>query len=348
VQVERTEPVGAIGICIVLVDERRCCCSSIDYLASATNKTLFKSSGKSANKMSASMERYRRVQEQNNNSSTEHFHDEDDEADDVIVKLPWRRQETPSFHRVATVDEEDPTPPAIPPSFSSASLDMEDEDAELDRYNLDFTEGTVERLRAELSAGSTLEERLEKGRLTLGIMWEVYCKARDETRRRRMERLLSLNSDWERFLVTVISYCDLTDRGMPVVMIMLAVWIAISVLVLSNPWTWTLLGILLFAVRVLLRLIYWYLWGRHVQRKRKLTLEKYAESNGLAMEMVPDFAVRKGTDFAIITSGPENCSLNRSPFDNEEEEQDGDDDDDEEDEEGEDEEGEEEDDKEPL
>jgi hypothetical protein len=66
------------------------------------------------------------------------------------------------------------------------------------------------------------------------------------------------------------------------------------------------------------------------------------------MEMVPDFAVKKGADFAIIASRPENGTVNRSLFDDEQkEEQDCDDgdDDDEEDEEGED---ENEEDEEPL
>lgn len=264
--------------------------------------------------MSASTEQYRRVQ----NISTDDFHDEDHEdgeEDDVMVTLPWRRQESPSFQRVATRDDEEhPEDPCMQEkmraSFSSASFDLEDEDdAELGRYNLDFTEGTVERLRAELSAGSTLEEQLEKGRLTLGIVWDVYRKARDETRRRRMERRLSLNSDWERVSVTAISYCDLTDRGMPVVILMLLIWIAISLIALSNPLTWTMLGVSLFAVRVLSRLVYWYVWGRHVQRKRKLTLEKYAESNGMAIEMIPDFAVKEKTEFVPSASALENGKL---------------------------------------
>jgi hypothetical protein len=78
-----------------------------------------------------------------------------------------------------------------------------------------------------------------------------------------------------------------------------------------------------------------------------------AEYNGLAMEMVPDFAVRKGTDFAVTTILPENCTLNRSPFDyKEEKEQDGNNNNNnnnnKEDEEGEEDEDKKEKDKEPL
>jgi hypothetical protein len=252
------------------------------------------------------VERYRRVLE---DSTIDHFQDdqEEDEDDKEMVNRAWRRgiAESASFHRVATMDEDDDEDDqaehtnALPPLHEqslSASFDLDDDDAELGRYNLDFTEGTVERLRTQLSAVSTLEGSLENGALTLSTIWEVFCKARDETRRRRMERMLSLNSDVERLSLTITSYCDLTDRGMPIVIIVLLVGVTLARILLPNPWRWTLWGFLLFSIRVLWRPTYWYVWGRQVASKRKRTLEKYAESNIVTMELVPDFAIRKQTD----------------------------------------------------
>lgn len=253
------------------------------------------------------VERYRRVLEDN---SIENFQDdlEDDEDDEEVVNHAWRRgiADSASFHRVATMDEEDDKDDdhavctnALPLSHDqslSTSFDLDDDEAELGRYNLDFSEGTVERLRTQLSAASMLEGSLENGALTLSIVWEVFCKARDETRRRRMERMLSLNSDLERISLTITSYCDLTDRGMPIVILVLLVGVTLTRILLPNPWRWTLWGVLLFSIRVLWRPTYWYMWGRQVANKRKRTLEEYAESNAVAMELVPDFAIRKHTD----------------------------------------------------
>lgn len=255
-------------------------------------------------------ERYRRVQE---DSSSEQFQSDDAENNVNIVVPSWRRsilETNASFHRVATMDEEydhmetaaETVATPHDASFTMTSFDLDDEDAELGRYNLDFTEGTVERIRTQLSAGSTLDERMEEGRLSLSIVWEVFCKARIETKRKRMERMLSLNSDLERFSLTVSSYCDLTDRGMPVLILILMAFNAMAFILLENPWKWIMWGALMFSVRVLWRAAYWYIWGRQLAKKRKRTLEKYAESNSLALEMVPDFALKKEFDTSMSPS----------------------------------------------
>jgi len=255
-------------------------------------------------------ERYRRVQE---DSSSEQFQSDDAENNVNIVVPSWRRsilETNASFHRVATMDEEydhmetaaETVATPHDASFTMTSFDLDDEDAELGRYNLDFTEGTVERIRTQLSAGSTLDERMEEGRLSLSIVWEVFCKARVETKRKRMERMLSLNSDLERFSLTVSSYCDLTDRGMPVLILILMAFNAMAFILLENPWKWIMWGALMFSVRVLWRAAYWYIWGRQLAKKRKRTLEKYAESNSLALEMVPDFALKKEFDTSMSPS----------------------------------------------
>jgi len=255
-------------------------------------------------------ERYRRVQE---DSSSEQFQSDDAENNVNIVVPSWRRsilETNASFHRVATMDEEydhmetaaETVATPHDASFTMTSFDLDDEDAELGRYNLDFTEGTVERIRTQLSAGSTLDERMEEGRLSLSIVWEVFCKARVETKRKRMERMLSLNSDLERFSLTVSSYCDLTDRGMPVLILILMAFNAMAFILLENPWKWIMWGALMFSVRVLWRAAYWYIWGRQLAKKRKRTLEKYAETNSLALEMVPDFALKKEFDTSMSPS----------------------------------------------
>ena len=255
-------------------------------------------------------ERYRRVQE---DSSGEQFQSDDAENNVNIVVPSWRRsilETNASFHRVATMDEEydhmetaaETVATPHDASFTMTSFDLDDEDAELGRYNLDFTEGTVERIRTQLSAGSTLDERMEEGRLSLSILWEVFCKARVETKRKRMERMLSLNSDLERFSLTVSSYCDLTDRGMPVLILILMAFNAMAFILLENPWKWIMVGALMFSVRVFWRAAYWYLWGRQLAKKRKRTLEKYAETNSLALEMVPDFALKKEFDTSMPPS----------------------------------------------
>jgi len=278
-------------------------------------------------------ERYRRVQE---DSSSEQFQSDDAENNVNIVVPSWRRsilETNASFHRVATMDEEydhmetaaETVATPHDASFTMTSFDLDDEDAELGRYNLDFTEGTVERIRTQLSAGSTLDERMEEGRLSLSIVWEVFCKARVETKRKRMERMLSLNSDLERFSLTVSSYCDLTDRGMPVLILILMAFNAMAFILLENPWKWIMWGALMFSVRVLWRAAYWYIWGRQLAKKRKRTLEKYAESNSLALEMVPDFALKKEFDTSMSPSIHEkvfNIANSSSSEEEEEEEHD--------------------------
>jgi len=278
-------------------------------------------------------ERYRRVQE---DSSSEQFQSDDAENNVNIVVPSWRRsilETNASFHRVATMDEEydhmetaaETVATPHDASFTMTSFDLDDEDAELGRYNLDFTEGTVERIRTQLSAGSTLDERMEEGRLSLSIVWEVFCKARLETKRKRMERMLSLNSDLERFSLTVSSYCDLTDRGMPVLILILMAFNAMAFILLENPWKWIMWGALMFSVRVLWRAAYWYIWGRQLAKKRKRTLEKYAESNSLALEMVPDFALKKEFDTSMSPSIHEkvfNIANSSSSEEEEEEEHD--------------------------
>jgi hypothetical protein len=241
-------------------------------------------------------ERYHPVDDAENDHNGDINHDSDEEPEKANGSdhqgFPWRRAASSgSFARLSTHEEDDEYPDDKTERTSnrkdrrelkiSTSFDMDDDDLdtlELSRYRLDFNNSSA-RLRMP---STTLEESLEEGKITPQRIWQAWVEAREQTRRRRVERMLAINNDAERARLCLSSWCDLTDRGFHLLVGIMIVWIAICSL-LHNA-LWIVWGVLIFVCRVLWPPAYWYFRGRHIARKRKQTMEIYDEVNRVHIE----------------------------------------------------------------
>jgi hypothetical protein len=152
--------------------------------------------------------------------------------------------------------------------------DEDDDEKDLKRYRLDFSDTAVER---SLRVSTALEDSVERGQLSLDIILQTIRQTRQEVKRRRMEQLLSTNRDTERLWIQSKSYCDLYDQGCGVLAVTATVWIVVTVLLHKH--VALVLGILFVLARLAAKPLYWYIWGRHVQRKRQVTMELFKERN---------------------------------------------------------------------
>ena len=178
-----------------------------------------------------------------------------------------------------------PTPSSqhegLPPSVAS-SFDLDEED-DLQRYNIDFS---VRKEKSHLQMSGSLEESIEQRKLSFSLVWFAFLQTRDQTRQRRVERMLSVNNDIERAQVNFQSWCDLYDRGLFLLLPALLVWLIICNLLHK---TWFAVGGLLFLVlRISLRPAYWFFRGRHVARRQQASLQMYDEINAIGVELRTD------------------------------------------------------------
>jgi hypothetical protein len=164
--------------------------------------------------------------------------------------------EEDDFHHIRIEKSNDSDDKTAPTSniHHHLSFDLEEEEDELQRYRLP-------------NPGS----REIPKKLTLTSLWQMYLDARVEGRRRRAEQLLENDSP----LICISSWCDLTDRGLFLFILLFVAWIVACVQNKS-----LLVGGLFFAFRLFLRPAYWLIWGRRVEQKRQETMAIYDELNG--------------------------------------------------------------------
>lgn len=161
------------------------------------------------------------------------------------------------FHHIGIDNSNDSDDKTAPTSniHHHLSFDLEEEEDELQRYRLP-------------KPGSRRE--IPKN-ITLPSLWQMYLDARLEGRRRRAEQLLENDSPF----ICLSSWCDLTDRGLFLYLLLFVGWIVACV-----HHTSLLVGGLFFVLRLVLRPAYWFIWGRRIEQKRQETMAIYDELNG--------------------------------------------------------------------
>lgn len=181
------------------------------------------------------------------------------------------------------------TTPVISPNSSEhgdhgrssfSDYDSDDEE-ELQRYQLDFSDNSLQR---KIRASNEFEDSFRRGKISLSLLRQAYEETRAESQRKYVEALLSVNTKSQRWYITIESYCDLYDRGIPVLLIGTATWLVLTILIF-NWRVGTYLGYVWFFGRILAKPFYWYIQGRHVARKRKQTMEIYEEITQLGIEL---------------------------------------------------------------
>ena len=154
---------------------------------------------------------------------------------------------------------------------------------DLSRYQLDFSDTSMAR---NLRESSSLEESMTHGRISLALLQEAYRQTQVETRRQRVEQLLSVTRESEKLWITVSSWCDIYDRGLGLLVLFTGLWLCLATLLKQR--IWTLLGILFFLLRVSAKPLYWYVRGRHLARRWKLNMQIYEQVNQLGLELTPN------------------------------------------------------------
>ena len=238
----------------------------------------------------------------------EHVHSAtpDDDLDDddhrTQFSSPWRNQHNKRFHPVAQQDEADdeqgrdaPTSGATqirvkssPASSQHGSEGFLDDDMDdLSRYQLDFSDTTMAR---NLRESTSLEESLAGGHINLALLLQAYHQTQLETRRKRVDQLLSVTTESDRIWISISSWCDIYDRGLCLLILLTALWLSLTTL-LRQP-LWTAMGVFFFVARLAAKPLYWYVQGRHIARKRKVTMQIYEEVNQLGMELTPNKSIQ--------------------------------------------------------
>lgn len=184
--------------------------------------------------------------------------DESDEIDDDDRTTPTDNRETP---------------------LSRTNSEVWDEEEDLQRYQLDFSNTSMEQ---RLRASTTLDDSIQQGQITIRMLYKVFCETQAETRRLRLEKLLSASTDRDKFWINLYSWCDIYDRGAMLLVSITGLWLLIATLL--HQIVWSVLAVLFFCARISAKPIYWYMWGRHIARKRKVTIEIYEELNQMGTE----------------------------------------------------------------
>jgi len=155
-----------------------------------------------------------------------------------------------------------------------------DDEEQLQRYKIDFSDNSLLR---KIRASNEFEDAIKRGKVTISFLIQAYQQTRIESRRNRVEALLSVNTKAQRLYISIRSYFDLYDRGLPVLLVSAITWLLLTVFVLH----WTLgtsLGVIFLIGRLSTKPFYWYIHGRHLARKRKQAMEIYEELNQMGME----------------------------------------------------------------
>ena len=169
-------------------------------------------------------------------------------------------------------DSDEKTEPTSNLRHHHLSFDLEEEESELQRYRLSPSTSSVSN-----TSGTTLLSK----KLTLSTLWQAYLEQRLENKRRRAEVLLAMNEDSirERVSFIISTWTDLFDtRGVILHLIVLIIWL-IACHLTKRP-SLVLFGILCIVLRLTWRPLYWYVYGRQLEKRRKETMVLYDELNG--------------------------------------------------------------------
>mmetsp|Transcript_28655 Transcript_28655/g.44034 ORF Transcript_28655/g.44034 Transcript_28655/m.44034 type:complete len:327 (-) Transcript_28655:245-1225(-) len=149
--------------------------------------------------------------------------------------------------------------------------------------------------------------------LSISIV-EKVLSARREAQRRRTERLLSMNdSCGMRVYACLSSWCDLTDRG---VLLMVAIIVGFIIAYKSldaeeNRATrrnLLILGIPMILFRIFWGSVYYWVWGRRLEKRREATMRIY---DGLNAETDPGLMELSGSfDDEAASSQPKQDDTN--------------------------------------
>ena len=251
-------------------------------------------------------ERYFRVsgEEQAGRDDDARGQDEHDEHSSMHKFSPWRKQRFQSLPQEECEekdsgeredhDEErgivqaEASGPTMAQAKSPASSHhgsegfFDDDMDDLSRYQLDFSDTSMAR---NLRESSSLEESVAQGRISVALLQQAFRQTQVETRRQRVDQLLSVTRESEKIWITVSSWCDIYDRGLGLLVLITGLWLCIATL-LKQP-LWTLLGVLFFLLRISAKPLYWYVRGRHLARRWKLNMQIYEEVNQRGMELTP-------------------------------------------------------------
>lgn len=204
------------------------------------------------------------------NSADEHHNDDDSSPD-------GDHSDNDEDLRIISVksskDSDEKTQPTSNLKHHHLSFDLEEEESELQRYRLSPSTSSV----SNTSGTTTLLSK----KLTLSTLWQAYLEQRLENKRRRAEVLLAMNEDSmrERVLFIASTWTDLFDnRGVILHFIILIIWLFSCHLTKST--SLVVFGILCIVLRLTWRPLYWYVYGRQVEKRRKETMVLYDELNG--------------------------------------------------------------------
>eukprot|EP00545_Synedropsis_sp_CCMP1620_P001226 CAMPEP_0119007536 /NCGR_PEP_ID=MMETSP1176-20130426/3074_1 /TAXON_ID=265551 /ORGANISM="Synedropsis recta cf, Strain CCMP1620" /LENGTH=297 /DNA_ID=CAMNT_0006959705 /DNA_START=125 /DNA_END=1018 /DNA_ORIENTATION=+ len=204
--------------------------------------------------------------------------DEDDDVEDYEDDMTSPTSNVPSASNSPTKMRS----PATSQHGRAPSFDLDDDlDMDLQRYQLDFSDNSMDR---KLRESTYLSENLERGHVSLALLYTAYTQTQVETRRQRVEQLLSVTTERDRLWIKICSWCDIYDRGLWALIVTTTLWVSITSLLLHHG-ILTLFGIVFFLARITAKPLYWYVWGRQVARKRKVTMEIYEQLNQRGMEM---------------------------------------------------------------
>jgi hypothetical protein len=160
--------------------------------------------------------------------------------------------------------------------------DDDDDEEDLSRYQW-IISGPSSQERSWEDSISLEEELLVRGHIPWSLLRQAYVRTQAETRRKRVEQLLSATRTSERWMIAISSWCDIYDRGLGLLLILTGLWWAMGVLLHNH--LWTVWGFFFLTLRLLTKPLYWYFRGRHLARRRKVVMQIYEEVNQLSMEL---------------------------------------------------------------
>jgi len=155
-------------------------------------------------------------------------------------------------------------------SFTFDDVDDEDE-ANIKRYNLDFSMDTGDNLSNSIHGGMPIRSSDEQGSTSLGHLWHSFQSQRQRARQRRAQLLLqqSERNFRQGAWICLNTYCDATDAGLMLFAFLIMLWV-IKIMSLSDAKAmrhWFLGGVLVIALRLGIRPLSGY-YTRQRQRRR--------------------------------------------------------------------------------
>mmetsp|Transcript_17292 Transcript_17292/g.25547 ORF Transcript_17292/g.25547 Transcript_17292/m.25547 type:complete len:297 (-) Transcript_17292:266-1156(-) len=268
-------------------------------------------------------EQYSRIHSEEHEEHSSYESDHAITGDIPLKKIAWMQSGKGTFQPLSQCEHDEDSndhsykksrtsTPIISPNSSehgdlgrSSFSDYDsDDNEELQRYQLDFSDTSLQR---KIRASNEFEDSFRRGKLSLSLLWQTYEETRAESKRKHVEALLSVNTKTQRWFITIESYCDLYDRGIPVLLLVTATWLILTILVL-NWKAGTYIGCAWFFGRIIAKPFYWYIQGRYIARKRKQTMEIYKEITQIGIELGTP-AKNKNT---AIKEGMENTTADKN------------------------------------